>query len=344
MSERKRVSIVGASGYTGGELLRVLLGHPGVEVAQVTSRSLVGQPVHRVHPNLRGHCDLFFSDPAELMACDAVFLCLPHGVASQTIDGYAAKTPLLVDLSADFRLRDAAAYRRWYEKDHARPDLLSSFVYGLPETRREELRRATRISGVGCNATAMTLALLPLVRAGVVRTAVADVKVGSSEAGAEPGASSHHPVRARAMRTFAATQHRHAAEVVQEAGECDLRVTVTAVEAVRGALATVHVLTSREVTKKEVWQWYRSAYQGEPFVRLVSEAQGLHRYPDPKVLLGSNHADVGFEVEEGGRRIVALCAIDNLMKGAAGSAVQAMNLAMGMDEKAGLWFPGLHPV
>jgi N-acetyl-gamma-glutamyl-phosphate/LysW-gamma-L-alpha-aminoadipyl-6-phosphate reductase len=343
MSERKTVSIVGASGYTGGELLRLLLDHPGVEVTAATSRANKGDPIHRRHPNLRGRSGLAFSAPDDIEPCDVVFLCMPHGRAAGDIDRWAGLGATVIDLSADFRLRSPEMYRDWYGKDHPNPGRMAEAVYGLPELERERLAGATLISGVGCNATAMNLALLPLARAGLIERVVADIKVGSSEAGAEPSESSHHPERSRAVRSYAMTGHRHAAEVHQALGGFTLDVSVTAIEMVRGVLCTAHVIPTERVAMKDLWRLYRGAYSNEPFVRLVTERSGLHRLPDPNVLGGSNYADVGFGVDERTGRVVALCAIDNLMKGAAGSAVQAMNVALGFDETAGLAFPGLHP-
>ncbi|MBK9189590.1 MAG: N-acetyl-gamma-glutamyl-phosphate reductase [Phycisphaerales bacterium] len=338
-----RCSIIGASGYTGGELIRLLLDHPQAEVAQVTSRRQVGAFVHTSHPNLRGRTKLQFVSPDQVEKCDVLFLCLPHGEASRSIEKYAGLAERVVDLSADFRLRDPAAYRRWYAEDHAAPAWLDRFVYGLPELQRERLRGAKLASGVGCNATAVNLALLPLARAGLIRSAVADLKVGSSEAGAEPSATSHHPEKSGTVRTFAPAGHRHQAEVAQELGAFELHMSVTSVELVRGVLCTAHVFSTRALTEKEVWSLYREAYRGEPFVRIVKDKSGIHRYPEPKILGGTNWCDVGFEVDEATGRIVVISAIDNLMKGAAGSAVQCMNLMCGFEERAGLGFAGLHP-
>ncbi|MFG0326175.1 MAG: N-acetyl-gamma-glutamyl-phosphate reductase [Phycisphaerales bacterium JB037] len=336
-------SIVGGSGYAGGELLRLLAGHPALEIGQVASRRLAGQPIHRAHPNLRGHIDRFFCVPEEIEPCDLLFLCMPHGVASEEIDRWRARARVVIDLSADFRLRDPAVYRRWYEADHPAPGVLAEAVYGLPEISRDRLAGATLVSGVGCNATAMTLALLPLARAGLIRRAIADVKVGSSEAGAEPSAGSHHAVRARTARTYSAAGHRHLAEVEQSLGELDLDATITAIDMVRGVLCTAHIEPTQPIDTKELWKLYREAFGTEPFVRIVCERSGANRFPDPRIVVGSNHADVGFAVDERSGRIIALCAIDNLVKGAAGSAVQSANLALGFDEQAGLTFPGLHP-
>lgn len=343
--QKVRVSIVGASGYTGGEALRLLLDHPLAEVVQVTSRSMRGQFIHASHPNLRGRTSLQFSGPEELGPCDVLFLCLPHGEASREIERYAGLAHRVIDLSSDFRLKSKAEYARWYGADHPAPQWLDRFVYGLPELHRERLRGARLASGVGCNATAANLALLPLARAGLVRSAVIDLKVGSSEGGNQASASSHHPERSGAVRSFAPTGHRHQAEVMQELGtDFELHMSITSVEMVRGVLCTAHVIPTREINEKEIWKLFRDAYANEPFVRIVKDRTGIHRYPEPKILVGSNYADVGFEVDERTGRIVALCAIDNLMKGAAGSAVQCMNLMCGFEETTGLGFAGLHPV
>jgi N-acetyl-gamma-glutamyl-phosphate/LysW-gamma-L-alpha-aminoadipyl-6-phosphate reductase len=341
----RRASIIGATGYTGGELARLILAHPGLEFAQVASRSAAGQPLHRHHPNLRGHTSVAYVAPDDVEPCDVLFLCMPHGVAATELDRYRTRAPLIVDLSADFRLRDAAQYERWYGTPHAAPERLGDAVYGLPETRRDELRAATLISGVGCNATAMNLALLPLARAGLIERVICDIKVGSSEAGATPSEGSHHPERSGAIRVYSPARHRHTAEVLQELGtDLQIDVTVTAIEMVRGVQCVAHVTPTRQVADRELWGIYREAYGTEPFVRLVRDRAGLHRLPDPKILAGSNHADVGFAVDPESGRILAISAIDNLVKGAAGSAIQAMNVALGLDETLGLTFPGLHPI
>ena len=339
-----RASIVGASGYTGGELLRLLLSHPEVSVSHATSRTMAARQAHTVHPNLRATTDLAFVSPDEVEPADVLFLCMPHGRSSQDINRWRRLAPTVIDLSADFRLRDAALFQEWYGAAHAAPDVLSESVYGLAELSRAQLKNASLISGVGCNAAAMIFALLPLARAGLIERVIADVKVGSSEGGAEATSASHHPERSGAVRTYSPSGHRHTVEALQALGDLNLDVTVTAIEMVRGVLCTAHAIPTRAVTMKDLWTLYRDAYRDEPFVRLVADRTGLHRLPDPKILCGSNFADVGFSVDERSGRIIALCAIDNLMKGAAGSAVQAMNIALGSDERAGLGFPGLHPI
>lgn len=339
-----RASIVGGSGYGGGEALRLLLGHPHVEVAQVTSRQQAGKFVHSVHPNLRGRTSIKFTTPDQLEKCDVLFLCLPHGAASKDIERYASLADRLVDLSADFRLRDPSAYKQWYEWEHPAPAWLDRFVYGLPELQRTRMKGAKYVSGVGCNATASNLALLPLARKGLIERVIVDLKVGSSEGGAESGPGTHHPERSGAMRSFAPTGHRHQAEIRQELGDFELHFSATAVEAVRGVLCTAHVFLKDKLSDKDLWPIFREAYSAEPFVRLVKERQGIHRLPDPKILAGTNYADVGFEADESSKRVVVISAIDNLMKGAAGSAVQALNIMLGFEETAGLEFAGLHPI
>ncbi|MGQ9516428.1 MAG: N-acetyl-gamma-glutamyl-phosphate reductase [Anaerolineae bacterium] len=346
-----KASIVGGSGYAGGELLRLLLWHPHVEVTQVTSESLVGEYVHLVHPNLRGHTRLKFTSAKQLEPCDILFLALPHGEAQQRINEFAQMATYIIDLSADFRLRDPALYEQWYGHPHAAPEWLSRFVYGLPEFHREELRTARYVSGVGCNATAVNLAVYPLFAADVVdrrRGIVVEVKAGSSEGGHHPSPDSHHPERAGVVRSYAPVGHRHTAEVIQEmalGGEPPaVHLSATALGIVRGALATAHLFLKEPLSERDLWKIYRQAYDQEPFVRIVKEKRGNYRFPEPKILAGSNYAEVGFALDETAGRVVAIAAIDNLMKGAAGSAVQCMNIMLGWDEKAGLEFPGLHPI
>ena len=351
---RVRVSLVGGSGYTAGELLRILLFHPQVEIAQVASSSCAGQYVSSTHPNLRGVTALRYCRPDDLTACDLLLLCLPHGQSAAKIERYQTLAPRIIDLAADFRLRSPELYQRWYAHEHPRPALLSEAVYGLPELHREELREANLVSGTGCMATAAILGLAPLYRAGLVDPTiplVVEAKIGSSAAGATPGASSHHPDRSGSVRSFQPTGHRHSAELLQELGQETgvelaqiVAFSATAVELVRGILVTAHVFVNEHVDERRLWRVYREAYQHEPFVRLVKERQGVYRYPEPKILAGSNYCDVGFEVDVEQGRVVVMAALDNLVKGAAGNAVQAMNCMYGWDETLGLLFPGLHPV
>jgi len=347
MSESVSAAIVGGSGYVGGELLRLLLAHPHVTVQQITSESQAGRSVHSAHPNLRSVTDLKFTSEESLEGADVLFLALAHGSASGRMNRFDGLAQHIVDCSADFRLRDAVMYEQWYGSAHPDPDRLIRFVYGLPERYRSELSGATHASGVGCNASATILALGPLADEGLLERVVADIKVGSSEAGRRPSESSHHPERSGVVRSYMPTGHRHQAEVIQALGTgFDLSFSVTSVGLVRGVLVTAHCFLNAAVTEKDLWALYRRHYGSEPFIRLVNQRRGIHRYPEPKLVTGSNFCDVGFVVDEGSRhqRVVVLAALDNLVKGAAGSAVQSMNVMIGYDEVAGLGFPGLHPL
>ena len=338
-----KVGIIGAGGYAGGELLRLLIGHPEVGEIVAGSESLAGKPVTAAHPNLRKRTALEFVPYDDVTGCDVLFLSLPNG--AHRLRELRERGRLVIDLSADHRIRDAARYREWYEAEHPHPELLGTAVYGIPELHRDAIRSASLVTGAGCNATASILALLPLARVGLIdpsRPVVIECKVGSSEGGREPGEDSHHPERVGVVRSFKPVGHRHTAEVEQELG-VRVQLSVTAVELVRGVLATAHVPVRSGVDDKACWRAYRAAYADEPFVRIVKERGGIFRYPEPRLLAGSNFADVGFAADPRGDRVVALCAIDNLMKGAAGNGVQAMNVACGFPETAGLAFTGLHP-
>jgi N-acetyl-gamma-glutamyl-phosphate/LysW-gamma-L-alpha-aminoadipyl-6-phosphate reductase len=319
-----------------------------VEVTQITSETYAKQYAHFVHPNLRGHTNLRFKSLDNLESCDLLFLALPHGHALKRIDEFAGLAERIVDLSGDFRLRDPQIYEQWYGHKHSQPGWLARFAYGLPELHREELVGAQYASGVGCNASVTILALWPLYRRGLVRETIVEVKVGSSEGGHRPSPPAHHPERAGVVRSYMPTGHRHQAELVQELGlDADrpgLHFSVTSVGIVRGALATCHCLTHEELDDRELWKMYREDYKDEPFVRLVRARRGIHRYPEPKILTASNYCDVGFVTDAGQQRLVVIGAIDNLMKGAAGSAVQSMNVMYGFSETLGLEFPGLHPI
>jgi LysW-gamma-L-alpha-aminoadipyl-6-phosphate/LysW-L-glutamyl-5-phosphate reductase len=342
-----KVSIVGGSGYAGGEVLRLLLDHPQVEVQQTTSESHLGEYAYQMHPNLRKRTQIKFSSRQVLEPCDVLFLGLPHGEAQKEIDHYAGIAPKIVDLSADFRLKDMALYQKYYGEAHSAPQWVEKFVYGLPELHRAEMHSAQYISGVGCNATASILALLPLVRNDLLddsKPIIVDIKVGSSEGGASPNSGSHHPERSNVVRTFSTYGHRHTAEVIQELGRSNVHLTMTSVDLVRGALAAAHAFVKPGVTEKDLWKAYRNLAENEPFIRLVKDRRGIYRVPEPKVLAGSNYADIGFELDPDSGRVISMAAIDNLMKGAAGSAVQAMNIMCGFEETTGLTFGGLHPI
>ncbi len=348
-TQKIRVSVVGGSGYGGGELVRLLLNHPHVELVQVTSESNAGKFVHSIHPNLRKRTDLKFVTIAALQPVDLLFLALPHGSAVGRIDKFASLAPRIIDLSSDFRLHDPALYPQWYEHEHEASEWLSKFVYGIPELHREQLKEANYVSGAGCLATATILGLLPLFKYGLVdpNMVVVEGKIGSSAAGYKSTPGSHHPERSGAMRSFQPTMHRHTGEIEQELDfgvKPTVHFSATSIEAVRGILATCHVFLKENLQEKDIWKVYRQEYNNEPFIRIVKTKEGIYRYPEPKVLSGSNFCDIGFERDERSNRLVVMSAIDNLMKGTSGNAVQAMNVMYGWEETLALEFVGLHPV
>ena len=339
-----RVSIVGASGYGGGELLRLLLGHPNIEIHQVTSEKNAGKPVTRVHPNLRKRTSLNFCSINDLEKVDLLFISLPHTQSMQKFGQLRSLADRVVDLSADFRLKDPAVYFKGYGIEHMHPELLSEFVYGNVELHRDEMKKARYISGAGCNATATILPLWPLFKLDVVDTrlpVIAEAKCGSSEGGNTVSEASHHPERSGCVRSYKPTGHRHIAEMEQELGH-PIHFSATSIEMVRGILVTAHLFVKPGITEKDIWKAYRQIYGEEPFIRIVKESQGIYRLPEPKIVVGTNYCDIGFELE--GTRLVVISAIDNLMKGAAGQAVHAMNLMCSFKETAGLSFAGLHPI
>lgn len=346
--EKIKVSIIGASGYVGGELLRLLLFHPGVEISQVTSNSHAGKPIWTIHPNLRGATDLKFIPEEELKPCELMFFALPHGELAKRIDEFLSLSPKIIDLSADFRLKNQKDYEKWYKFSHPKPKLLGKFIYGLAELHRKELRKADFVAIGGCNATAVILALYPLYKRNLVSSCgtVVEVKVGTSESGSRPSIASHHPERRNSIRCYKPTGHRHLAEIRQELfldENESFYMSATALDMVRGIQAVAHVFLEEEIEEKQLWKTYREDYGEEPFIRIVKAKEGIYRYPDPKLLWGTNFCDIGFEIEFNSKRLVVISAIDNLLKGAAGQALQAFNIMMGFKENEGLNFYGLHP-
>ena len=336
--------VIGGSGFTGGELLRILSQHPHLSIVQATSRQYERKTVGSVHPNLR-ESDLRFTAPDDLESVDVLFTATPHGVSMNQIDHFLDAADTVVDLSADFRLPDEAAYEQWYD-GHDAPAYLERAEYAVPELNRDALPGAEIIASGGCNATVTLLGLYPLVASDIIdgsERIVVDVKVGSSEGGAGGGAASSHPERSGIVRPYAPTGHRHEAEI-EAYLDTSVAFTAHAVDMIRGAAATCHVFPSDPVTTADLWRAYREVYEDEPFMRIVAGAGGVYRYPEPKVLAGTNYGDVGFEVDPTNGRVVVFSAIDNMMKGSAGQAVHAANIALGFEETAGLTFPGMHPV
>lgn len=345
-----KASIIGGSGYVGGELLRLLLGHPFIEVVQVTSERFAGNFIKVVHPNLRPY-PLRFISLREIKSVEVFFLCLPHGKSMDVIPGLKKKSDLIIDLSADLRLNTSAEYSLWYGSAHTNPTLLTERILGLPEIYRQQIKNAKIIATPGCMATASILALYPLMKKGVLiqkAPIIIEAKTGSSGSGSSNPASSLHAERSGVIRSFKPTGHRHSAEIIQELTFDQHKPAVyfsaTGIEAVRGILATCQVFLKKGITEKDIWTVYREFSESNPFIRIVKEQKGVFRYPEPKILAGTNVCEIGFEKDIHSNRLVVLAAIDNLMKGASGQAVQCLNIQKGWDEATGLSKVGLHPI
>jgi len=348
---KKKIAIIGASGYTGGELLRWALLHPEIEVSQITSERFAGQAATKLNPNLRGFTQLSFTPVKTLSTdIDAVFICTPHKAASPYVKQFWETGAKIIDLSADFRLKSKDTYAKYYQ-EHPAPELLDKSVYGIPELHREEIKSAKLVACAGCLATSVILALAPLVKSKLIATdgIIADAKIGSAAAGASYDISTHHPERSGSVRSYKPHGHRHTAEIEQELSAIagvpiSVGLTPHAIEMVRGIMSTIHARLPAETKDVDVWKAYRSFYSGSPFVRLVKDKETLYRYPEPKPLIGTNFADIGFEIDAEKKRIIAMSAIDNLVKGSGGQALQCFNIMNGFDEKMGLWMPGFHPL
>lgn len=339
------VSILGGSGYAGGELLRILLQHPHVKIQQVTSRQFTGQSVSTAHPNLRKITDVTFVHPDALSACDFLVVALPNGVSMGYMSVLQKLAPKIIDCGADFRLHQQEVFQQWYRVNHQQPDMLPYFVYGLAELHREKLRTASYVACGGCEATVSILALYPLHKHGLIQNQIIiDAKMGSSQVGASVSLSSHHPERSGVVRSYMPTGHRHTAEIEQELSGLKVGISATAIDMVRGLLVTIQTIPKIGVTEKDIWKVYRQEYAAEPYIRIIKERTGIYRYPEPKILQGTNYCDIGFEMDHHTNRLVVIAAIDNLVKGTAGQAVQAMNIMCGFEETTGLGFPGLHPI
>lgn len=333
-----RVSILGASGYVGGELMRLIAAHPAMEVGVAFGASNAGQPVATVHPHLAlAYPDAVFAawDPALLKDSDLILAALPHGETQRLADDLLAPGIPFVDLGADFRLDSAAEYERWYGEAHARPDLLPSFTYGLPEFFREEIRASKRVAAPGCYPTAASLALRPLVEAGAVEKLgiIVDAASGVSGAGRSANAGTQFCSVDGNFRAYGLLNHRHTAEMELTTG-ASILFTPHLMPASRGILATCYAPSTG---KSDPLAILRDAYGGEPFVH-VGETP-----PETKWASGSNAAFLTARYDERTGTVVALAAIDNLGKGAAGQMIQCANLMLGLDEGSGLSNIGVYP-
>lgn len=349
-NEKLSVSIVGGSGYVGGELLRILLSHPRVKIKQVTSRNFAGMPVSFIHPNLRGLTDLRFSKPEDIEQCDLLFLCLPNGESMKSMKKWMEISEKIIDLGADFRFERPEDWKYWYGVEHDSPEILGKFIYGIPELFREDIRSSLYVAGPGCEAIVSILCLYPFIKNKIIKNSpiIIDAKMGSSQAGSRASWSTHHPERSGAVRSYKPTNHRHTGEIEEVlrrfSPDISICISATAVEMVRGVLVTIHTFLNGEFSEKNIWEVLRQEYKDEPFVRFVKMNQGIYRFPEPKIVMGTNICEIGFEIERRNSRLVIIGAIDNLVKGSAGNAVQCMNLMANFSEKMGLEFIGIHPV
>ncbi len=341
------VSVIGASGYGGGEVVRLLLGHPEARLTHLVAETRAGEPYAEVFPNVRGLVNARTEplDPAAVAAdSDAVFLALPNGVAMGLVPQLGTRAKV-IDLGADFRFRSAVTYEQWYETPHSGEELLEEAAYGLPELHRARIRRARVVGNPGCYPTAALLAVAPLLSAGLARPdgIVIDAKSGVSGAGRGGGARTHFSEVNENVFAYGTPGHRHTAELEQElraiTPEASITFTPHLIPMTRGILATAYLRPARSVSRAEAEAVLREAYAGEPFVRVL-DGETL---PQTKATLGSNFADVAVRVDPRSGMIVAFAAIDNLVKGAAGQAVQNMNLMCGLPEELGLRHPAIFP-
>ena len=347
--KRLKVAVVGASGYTGGEVLRLLAGHPRVEVAHVTADTHAGRPVASIFPSLRGIFDLTCEalDPAAVArAADVAFLCLPHKTSMEAGARLHALGTRVLDLSADFRLQDPSLYREWYNLDHVAPALLREAAYGLPEVHGPQIAAARLVAVPGCYPTGAILGLAPLAARGLIDLdhIVIDSISGASGAGRKPELGLHFSELNENARAYGVARHRHTPEIEQElsalAGR-PVRVAFTPHIAplTRGILTTLHVTPAARHAAADLLAAYREHYRDAPFVRVLPEGA----FPETKQVAGSNFCDIGIAVEPRTGRAVVVTAIDNLVKGAAGQAIQCLNLMAGWDEAAGLRLAPLYP-
>lgn len=342
--KKLKIGIEGAAGFTGGELIRLLLGHPKVEISQVSSSTFPGQPVFMAHPNLRGRTALSFVNKLDYAKLDCIFLAGGHGDAMAEVPAIVGLTNgklKIIDLSGDFRLQDAALYPKWYTRKHKAPDLLKRFAYGLVELNRAQIKKSKWIANPGCFATATALALGPLAKAGVTGVVSVTAVTGSSGSGANPSLIAHHPTRHSNMKAYKPFVHQHIPEIEQIldvlGGKKGLKVSMVPISGpfIRGIYAVCQVDAPKGFTAEKVKELYKDAYAGSSFVRMLTEPPTLN------AVVGSNHCDIFATVQDG--RIAVISAIDNLVKGASGQAIQNLNVMMGWDEAEGLALAGLYP-
>ena len=333
------VAIIGASGYTGGELLRFLKNHENVNINAATSRQYNGINVSKVHPHLRGYEIKFKDITPENIDADLVFTATPHGASMDIVPDLIERDIKVVDLSGDYRFDDISIYEKWYGLEHSAP---LETVYGLPEIYRAEIKKANLVANPGCFPTGAILATIPLAKENLVENVIVDSKTGVSGGGIKPAPAFHYPNISDNVIPYAVTNHRHMPEIQQEVAKFgDVKVSFTPhlVPVIRGILTTVHTFLKEDVTTDYIKETYNGFYELEPFVRVLDTDE----IPQLSAVRGSNYCDIGsFQIDENGR-IVVVSAIDNLVKGASGQAIQNMNIMFGFNEKESIDIIGLHP-
>jgi N-acetyl-gamma-glutamyl-phosphate reductase len=348
MPKKFRIAIAGASGYAGAELVRLAAAHPYYEITAVTSEKSAGQPVASVFPSLTGIVEHRFealAPEALTERADAIFLALPHTKSQDPVAACLNAGKLVVDLSADYRLKDATTYENWYKTPHLHPHLLRDAVYGLPELHRDAIAKAKLVASPGCYPTAAILQLAPLIAKGLVHpdTIVIDAKSGISGAGRSPALPYHFPEAHESLEPYKIGQHRHIPEIEQElshvtGGAVTVTFTPHLVPMNRGILSTAYCKLLQQVPIADLRALYKEFYKSERFVRLYEDI-----VPNPRYIKGSNFCDVGVYTDPRAGWVVTVAAVDNLVKGAAGQAIQAMNLMMGIPEESGLTMPSSYP-
>ncbi len=341
-----KVGIVGGTGYTGVELLRLLVAHAHVEVVAVTSRAESGRAVADLFPSLRGHIDIAFSEPdvQVLHGCDVVFFATPNGIAMRSTPELLQAGVRVIDLAADFRIQDQALWEKWYGMSHACPELLPQAVYGLPEIHRQKIASASLVANPGCYPTATILGFLPLLEAGVVDSGslIADCKSGASGAGRGASVAALLAECGESFKAYGVSGHRHLPEIRQVLGWTlgklpGLTFTPHLLPMIRGILATLYARLSSEGV--DLQQLYEARYADEPFVDVLPSGS----LPETRSVRGTNRCQIALHQPQGERTVVVLSVIDNLVKGAAGQAVQNMNLMFGLSETSGLDCVALSP-
>jgi N-acetyl-gamma-glutamyl-phosphate reductase len=333
------IGIIGANGYTGGELLRLLNGHPHAEVTVATSRKLAGEPIYKVHPNLRNLDLKFESVKPEDMESDLVFTATPHGASMNIVPPLVEKGIKVIDLSGDYRFDDINVYEKWYGLKHEKP---LEAVYGLPEIYREEIKKANLVANPGCFPTGAILACLPLVAENLVDRVIVDAKTGVSGAGIKPTETTMYTNVADNVIPYNVTSHRHGPEIQEKLskfGDVGVSFTPHLVPVIRGILSTIHTFPVEDVTSSYIKELYDNYYKGEPFVKVLDVGE----VPRLSSVRGSNFCHIGIFQQDDNGRLVIGSSIDNMVKGASGQAIHNMNIMYGFNETESLEYLGLHP-